>query len=207
MGNLTYAFGDAQSDLIASSESSVSGETSRFVESDKVRGDVDKARDDLSRFGKVFGMGWLIFSFLGSVVVGLLFVTIFPLTMLGVSQLASSSLGKSLGIGALITLAMFPLTLALIATIVGIPLAGLLLVVYCISTHIAKLVAAYALGWFIAAATNLSKPNSLLVFLIGLTTFYLLRLVPGLGWLVSVAFTWIGLGAMWQYAVAHKKKL
>jgi hypothetical protein len=54
---------------------------------------------------------------------------------------------------------------------------------------------------------NLSKPSIYLVFFIGITLFYMIRLIPGLGWLASVAFTWVGLGATLTYFTSHLKNL
>jgi hypothetical protein len=45
------------------------------------------------------------------------------------------------------------------------------------------------------------------VFSIGLAIFYLLRVVPGIGWVVSVLFNWTGLGALWLYTRANLKNL
>ncbi len=206
-GDLLYALGDSEAELQADPASSVSGSVNRYIEPEQAQKDMAKAREDFGRAGRMFSKAWMIFSFLSSILIGFIFLKLFPKTMLNLTEKVQQNPLKLLGIGLLMVIALVPVLLALSFTIIGLPLAGLLLLVFWVDVHVAKLIAAYAFGRFVSAMANLSKPSIYLVFFIGITLFYVLRLIPGLGWLASVAFTWVGLGAIWTYFTSHLKNL
>jgi carbonic anhydrase/acetyltransferase-like protein (isoleucine patch superfamily) len=206
-GDLLYTLGDPDSELQVDPSSSVSGSLNRYVEPEQAQKDMAKAKEDFGKAGRMFSKAWMIYSFLSSILIGFIFLKLFPKTMLNLTEKIQQNPLKSLGIGFLMVIAIVPVLLALSFTIIGLPLAGLLLLLFWVDVHVAKLIAAYAFGRFVSAMANLSKPSTYLVFFIGITLFYVLRLIPGLGWLASVAFTWVGLGAIWVYFTSHLKNL
>lgn len=206
-GDLTYTLGDEGSVLTQDEAAVVSGEINRFTPPEKSKAEMNKAKEDLRKLGMLASRGWLLFSFLSSLLIGFIFIKLFPKTMAGLASIVSSSPMRSLGIGLLIIVVTIPVLLALTFTIIGIPLSLLLLVVLSIDIHIAKLVCSFALGQFVAKQLNLNNLGIYASFAIGVAIFYFLRAVPGLGMIVSVLFTWTGLGAIWTYMQLHLKSL
>lgn len=207
IGDLTYALGEENSALKQDPASTVGGTLTRYTPPIDAKRDMAKAKDDFGKFGTFAHRGWLIISFLGSLLVGFLLLRLFPKTSLGLSSELSSRLMPSLGTGFLIVIFSAPLLLVLALSVIGLPLAGLLLLLFCIALHLAKLVTSYALGRFIARQFSWNKMGSYAVAFVGLSVFYLLRAVPGIGWVATILFTWVGLGAMWLFARAHQKNL
>lgn len=206
-GDLTYALGDENTTISQDSNAKIGGKTTRYTPPAKAKEDMAKARADMGRFAKVGHSGFLVVSFLGSLLLGFLLLKLFPKTSLGLSSQIKDNLIHSLGIGFLIVVFAAPVLLVLALTVIGLPLAGILLLTFCMALHLAKLAASYALGRFIAAQFNWSKMGPYAVSFIGLVVFYLLRSVPAFGWVISFLFTWAGLGAIWLYTRSNLKNL
>ncbi|MEI8233026.1 MAG: hypothetical protein WCG44_04800 [bacterium] len=206
-GDLIYALGDETSTLNQSETSTVAGTTTRFVQPESAKKDMAKAKEDFGKFGQVMHGGWLMISFLGSLLIGFLLLKLFPKTMHNLSTHLLSTVGSSVGTGLLITLFAFPVFLVLALTIIGLPLAGMLVLLLWFELHLAKLIASYALGNFAAKQFNFNRLGVYATFALGLVAFYLLHAVPGVGTLASLLFTWAGLGAIWHYTRAHLKTL
>jgi carbonic anhydrase/acetyltransferase-like protein (isoleucine patch superfamily) len=206
-GNLTYALGEESTSITQDPEAVIGGTITRYIPPVDARRDMTRARQDFGKFGAVAHRGWLIISFLGSLLVGFILLKLFSKTMLGLATQVSTHLMPSMGIGFLIIVFALPVFLVLALSIIGLPLAGSLLLLLCLSLHLAKLVTSYALGRFIARQFSWNKMGSYAVAFIGLAVFYLLRATPGIGWVTTFLFTWAGLGAIWLHTRAHLKNL
>jgi hypothetical protein len=206
-GNLIYAFDEESDNVTQDPKAVIAGTTSRYTPPQQVQDEMDKSREDMRKFGVAASRGWLLISFIGSLLVGFLLLKLFPKTSLGLSNQVKDGLLHSMGIGFLIVVFAVPVLLVLALSIIGLPLAGLLLLLLCIALHVAKLVASYALGRFVTAQFNLNKTGIYATAFIGLAIFYLLRAIPGIGWIVSALFTWTGLGVIWLYTRSNLKNL
>ncbi|MFH2085742.1 MAG: polymer-forming cytoskeletal protein [bacterium] len=206
-GNVTYALGEERGTFKQDPSATIGGTVSKYTPPVQAQRDMTKVKSDLAKFGRAFHGTWLVISFLGSLLVGFFLLKLFPKTSLGLTSQITKSPMPSLGIGFLIMILAFPVFLVLALTVIGLPLAGLLFLLFCLEVHLAKLVSAYALGRFVAGQFSWNKLGVYAVFGIGLALFYFLRAIPMIGWISSNLFTWAGLGAMWHYASAHQKNL
>ncbi len=206
-GNFTYALGEEESNLTQDPKAVVSGSTSRYMPPVNAQAEMAKSKEDMRKFGMVASRGWLIVSFIGSLLLGFLLLKLFPKTSMGLSTQIKSDILRSLGVGFLIVIFALPVLLVLSLTVIGLPLAGMLVLVLCIALHLAKLSASYALGRFIATQFNWNKMGVYATAFIGLAVFYILRAVPAIGWITSMLFTWTGLGAIWLYTRSNLKNL
>lgn len=206
-GNLTYALDQETGMLKQDPSATIAGSVSRYTPPESARRDMDKAREDFGKFGRVAHTGWLMVSFIGSLLLGFLLLKLFPKTGLGVSGQISKSLIPSVGVGFLVVVLSVPVLFVLALTVIGLPLVGLLIPLLFIELHLAKLISSYALGRFMARQFNWGNMGVYAVFTLGLIIFYLLRAVPGIGWITSVLFTWTGLGAIWLYTRSNLKSL
>jgi hypothetical protein len=207
MGNLTYALGEDQSTLTLSPTSTVAGTISRFTPPIEARQEMMRARNGARDFALVARRGWLVISYLASLLLGVLLLRLFPKSIHGLSQVVDKSLIPSLGIGLLIAIAIVPIMLVLALTVIGLPIVGLLIPLFVISLALAKLTVSYALGHFVARQFSWNKIGIYATYFVGLSIFYILRALPGIGWIVNLLFTWVGLGSIWQYARPHQKNL
>jgi hypothetical protein len=206
-GNFAYALGEESDNLTQDPKAVIGGSTSRYLEPAKAREDMERAKADAYKMGHMAGRGWLVISFIGSLLVGFLLLKLFPKTSLNLSTQVKSDLLRSLGIGFLIIVFAAPVLLVLSLTVIGLPLAGLLFLLLLVAVFIAKVVASYALGRFVATQFNWNKMGVYATAFVGLAIFYLLRVVPPIGWITSFLFTWTGLGAIWLYTRSNLKNL
>lgn len=206
-GDLTYALGDENTTISQDSNAKIGGKTTRYTPPAKAKADMAKARADMGRFAKVGHSGFLVVSFLGSLLLGFILLKLFPKTSLGLATQVKDKLLNTLGIGFLIVIFAVPVLLVLALTVIGLPLAGVTLLVFMLALHFAKLISAYALGRFIAYQFSWKQIGVYAVSFIGLTVFYFLRAIPVVGFIASTLFTWAGLGAIWLHLRANLKNL
>ncbi|WP_168060684.1 bactofilin family protein [Candidatus Manganitrophus noduliformans] len=158
--------------------------------------------------GAVAGLIFLfkIISFVSTLLLGLLLIFLFP----GFSRAVVSTLREkpmaSLGWG-LVWLIVTPVVLiALLATVVGIPLALILFPLYFISLYLARIVIILWAGTAILERMGKEGHPGWALF-VGLFLYTLLTLIPGPGGLISLLVILFGLGAALltlraQYAAA-----
>lgn len=207
MGDVTYALGDANATFSQAESASVSGTVTKYEQPAAARRDMARAQEDMRRFGQVVGHGWMLLSFIGALIIGGICLALFRRTFAQLGETLASTFGKSLGIGTLIAVLAFPVFLVLLVSIVGIPLLPIVIPLFFLDLYFAKLVAAYALGVKITTLLNLSHLAIFWHYALGLTILYLLRLVPGIGWLAGTLATLSGLGAIWLTIQSSRKQL
>jgi hypothetical protein len=127
--------------------------------------------------------------------VGFIYFKFFGKGFAETSKLVSGSFWKSLGIGFLVAVATIPAIIILLITIIGIPVAGVAIVVLTLYSYLAKIVVGSALGNWISAKLNW-KTSFYGAFVVGLLTLFVLKMVPFAGALVWMMVGWVGLGAL-----------
>jgi len=185
----------------------VSGKVERFTPPVRAREDFAQFKDQFGKFGAFAHTGFLFISFLGSLLIGFILLKLFPKSSLGLAQQIQSSTMMSLGIGFLMIVAIVPVLLVLVMTVIGLPLAGLLLGVFMLELSLAKLAASYAFGRHLAYMFAWKKLSPYTTASLGLLVFFLLRMLPVVGSIAVILFTWTGLGAIWLYVKANLKHL
>lgn len=136
----------------------------------------------------------LVSSALASLILGLLLIRFFPYYVKNAANILAARPLPSFGIG-LAGLIITPIILIiLIVTLLGIPLAMLLIPLFIFYLYLSRLYAIVAIGSKIASATN-KKPSLTTVFIAGLAAYYFLLLIPFIGGLTKLLVTLMGLGA------------
>jgi cytoskeletal protein CcmA (bactofilin family) len=145
----------------------------------------------LARFAKAF----LIWSYLSAILVGVALIALFRRPTEAVAQRILARPGSVIGWGALATLLTLPLAALLTATVVGIPLAVLLLGLFGALWYLAKIFAGLALGrWLLSKLNQAESPNTYAAFVVGISVIYLLKIIPLINLLVGLAVLFAGLG-------------
>jgi len=131
-------------------------------------------------------------SFLSALLVGMILIKLFPKYEVLVRESLQNNPWKALLWGALF-LFLTPLVfIALLITVLGIPLALFSLMALGTYAYLSKIFVGYWLGSKIPLG---DKNNAYLSFALGLAAFYMLTLVPVLGGFVSFAALLFGMGA------------
>lgn len=139
--------------------------------------------------------GFTIISFLGALIIGFLYLQFFGKHFSGTSKLISNSFLKSLGIGFLVSISFIPGMIILFITIIGIPVAGVAVLMLILYWYLSKIVVGAALGNWISEKFKW-KTSTYGAFAIGLFAFYILKMIPFVGFLTGLIVFWTGLGAL-----------
>lgn len=203
-GSLTYwSEQKAQID----SNAQVSGKTIHNLPPQEMR--QDPAKDTAAATG--FFTFFTLVSFISTLILGLLLVKFLPVYT---KQTANALLQKpflTLGVGFLSVIIVPIFAIFLLITVLGIPLGLILLVSFFIMVYLAKLFVGVALGTKILQLLN-KKASLSFAFMIGLIAYYVLTLIPLLGFIFWMIAGLMGLGAILierkqMYTSLRKKNL
>jgi hypothetical protein len=136
-----------------------------------------------------------IFSFLSALLIGLLYFKLFGKHLNQTSGLVSGSFWKSLGVGFLVTIALIPGLIVLLITVIGIPVAGLALLIFILYASLAKIVVGLAFGGWITGKFKW-KVSAFWTFALGLLVIDIVRLIPVIGGIAGFTVFLAGLGAL-----------
>ena len=194
--DLNYALGDGATEINISDSATVGGTINKTENKFAGKKDVELAKNSLPKAFAAIGMVFNIISWAGTLIIGFLCLKLFNKTFSDSANRVTKSFFSSLGVGFLICVAALPAFLILALTGVGLPLAGLAVLVLLINIYLAKIVVGLAVGLFLADKFGWKKTSIYAVFALGLTLIYLLKMIPFLGFVISLAVLWTGLGAL-----------
>lgn len=140
----------------------------------------------------------LIYSF----VAGWIFVRFLPKRLKATIAVLEKSPWKAFWTGLLIFLLLPVICIILMITILGFPLALALLAVSLLGFYTAKI---FPIFWLCNMASN-RKRNNLWVFIFGVGLFLIVSHIPFIGGLLSIIFTFMGLGALWMGKIPRKQR-
>ncbi len=151
------------------------------------------AKVDLERTARSFFIFLKIASLFGVLVLGLILVSVVPRATGRAADLMRTRPGATLGWGLIAVLLTPIVCFLLLFTVIGIPLAIILLLVYGILLYLSKVVVGLALiTWLRTRLQPGATPRpSLWLMVAGVILYILLTWIPWIGW-------WIGLlGTLW----------
>jgi cytoskeletal protein CcmA (bactofilin family) len=149
------------------------------------------------RFFPAAFFGWLVFvstNFVCTLILGLLSARFLPRYHQSVITTLREKPWVSMGIG-FIAAVVLPVVCALLfATVLAIPLALILLVAFFILLYWARIYAIGRIGEWILARLRPASSRAA-AFVLGLFVYYILAIIPIVGWLVVALVILFGLGA------------
>ncbi len=151
--------------------------------------------------GGVFFGFWLV-KLLGQLVVMFVLVKFFGERVGPITKMVANSFWSNLGWG-FGKLFLTPiLVVILLLTVVGMPLAGLVTLIYIVAMAVSGYISAAVLGHFASTKGWLKSHNLYLQGVLGLLAIEVVGLIPFVGWLVKCAALLTGLGV-----IVHGEKL
>ncbi len=110
--------------------------------------------------------------------------------------------------GLVIMFILPPIALFLAFTVIGIPLALIILAWWLVATYVAKIFTAILVGEIILK-TLIKKHDVKLIWslILGVVVCWLLFAIPFVGWIISLIAVWLGLGGLWLYASNQYRNL
>jgi len=150
-----------------------------------------------------FGLGLVLFKtfgFFGLLVVGLLLIALIPKWLIKVSETMQQQPSVSVGWGVVFFFLAPVAFVFLLITLIGIPLALIILPVYFISLFIAKVVLSLVVGIWLFARLSSNKYKSSLIWplAVGLLVVMVVTSIPIFGWLIGLVAVWWALGGIIQ---------
>ena len=150
----------------------------------------------------------ILFSIFSALVVGLLIIfvgkNISAKILLKIEEIPN----KLIVPGLIIALILPPLALLLAFTVIGIPLALIIMAWWFIMIYIAKILTAILIGrLLIKKITKKKEPSSLWSLSLGVVICWLLFTIPFIGWILSLIAIWLGLGGIYFYASSQLRNI
>ena len=191
-GDLNY-WSDRDANISQGAE--VFGKTTHNFPPKKERQESRKA------WGGVFGF-FKIAGFLAALIIGAILIKLAPQFTKITADTIFKKPTASLGIG-LLTVILTPILVLIAAfTVVGIPIALVLLFLFLLTLYLAKIFVSVAIGKKIIGMIN-QKAGDYAVFILGLLVYTLVTLIPVIGTIIAILVVLGGVGAI----VATKKDL
>jgi len=206
--NLNLSADNLSPSLILSPESVVNGDliytsknTAQIYEQATVSGEIKQNFPDSEQ--KNGWLAWLwarIFSIFSAVIVGLVLVFLLKNITTKISEKIKDQPFKLLWPGLIVMLIIPPIALILTFTLIGLPLAIILMALWFIAMYIAKLLVATLLGeLIIKKITKKNEPALIWSMCFGVVISWLLFNIPVVGWIFGLVAIWLGLGGIWSY--------
>lgn len=140
----------------------------------------------------IFGSILLAISmnFLFSFVFGVIYIKLFPKGFRNALSALKASPWKAAGVGLLMLILLPLICVLLLVSILGFPLALVLIALSLVTFYTAKVI---PIIWFVHAI--FPKMSVYWALFLGLVVFFILLQVPFFGWLLSISFILLGIGA------------
>lgn len=143
--------------------------------------------------------GRIIFVF-AALVVGLVLISIGREHVTALSNLMTEQGASTIGWGMIVMFLTPIISLLLIFTLIGIPLAAILLSLWLILLYLSKIIAGIAIGRLLVKKIWGQEKESLTwAMVLGITLSWLAFSLPVVGWILTLAAFWWGLGGFWLY--------
>lgn len=202
-GNLTAKY---EENSQVSDEAQIAGEQliEKMYRAEKSEETVEAVKD----FGNDFNQVKETFGLVLGLVSGLVLMYLFPKVADAVTDKMIKKPLPSLGWG-FVKLLVLPITMViLMVTVVGMPLAFMMLMGFALGMMVSTWVAGKALGEKIYQESKVSfLKNRYLQFIVGLVLIKLLGLLPLVGWLVKLVAFLMGFGALGMWFKGQIKPL
>ena len=161
--------------------------------------DQEKVSQQGKSIAKAFGEGIRWWSFLSSLVTGMVFLLLFKKQALLLSKSINDYFLKNLGWG-LMTMVMTPiLFIILFFSVLGIPLAVILAVLFAIEIYLTRIVVAVFVGNKLVELAGKKDVNIYIALILGLVVLFVLSRIPVISFITTLTVTLVGLGAIFNF--------
>ncbi len=204
-----------QDSIFVSDEGHIEGNLEYYslVESSMSQGVVDGVVQ-YNKFNKSFGelfkvfLAYTVKSYLGALLLLLLVVLFAQNALMKSAQLAKENVSKAFGIGVLTVVLTFISAFVLMTTVIGIPISLILLSLLLIMFFISKVfVAMFFAAYVLKDNKKVKKSKLFIVLALVMLVYYLLSIIPLIGWVINLALFFFGVGCMALLKVEQIKAL
>lgn len=190
-GNLNYL---AQEESQIDEKAIIKGETTKKENKMMAYDQAEKIREGFDQAKNMFGVFLKVSSIFTTLVLGWISIKFFPTYTKNNIQILKNNFAKSLGIGFIAMILSPILVITLFATLIGYQIAIMTIVIIWFIAVFAKIYSMFYVGNLILK--KYKKPKLYIQFLIGLLVFYLLSLIPVIGFVTIFILTMAGTGSL-----------
>ena len=141
-----------------------------------------------------------LYSIFSALVIGLVLVSLWSKEIKKLTDNMLDKASASIGWGVVVMFLAPIISILLMITFIGIPLAFLLMGVWLIALFISKILVGILIGRYLLKKFWDKKKDSLLLsMIIGIVIAWIIFSLPIIGWLFCLAAMWWGLGGIWIY--------
>ena len=140
-----------------------------------------------------------ILSFMAALLLAVLLVLFAPNMLIQGAEVAKENVFRAFVIGLFTLIGAFIGSIALMVSIIGIPVAMILLASLLIVSYLSKVfVVAWGASYFLKLKKGVSKIRLFGILFLGLIGYYLISFIPKVGWLIVFVLFLIGVGSIIQ---------
>ncbi len=134
--------------------------------------------------------------FFAAVLVGIPFISLFPMATAMASQLVRTAPWKCLWVGGLCTLALPVFGIMGLSSVIGVPLGALILGGWGFMVYTSRIIMGLVIGSIILRSKDTSIGGVLLAMTTGLAVIYIATAIPAISWSVQIVVISMGMGAL-----------
>ena len=176
--------------IVIDPQASVSGQVKQILPDNK------DIRRTTKRGDQFANLGFHVWSYFAILLIGVLLLRVSPTGMTRISERILKNPLPLLTWGVVALFLTVPILILIAMTIIGIPLAVLLLVIFLTEIYLSKVFVGIALGQWLEVRLQPKKSNLYAKYTVGLALLYLLMIIPIIRFFVGFVTLLLGLGAI-----------
>ena len=162
---------------------------------------------NLSELFTVF-LIYTVKSYLGAILLMFAFVLFAQNALIKSGELARENVSKAFGIGVLAVVLMLITAFILMTTEIGVSLSMIILSLFVIMFFVSKVFVAMFFATYVLKDTKkIKKPRLFGVLALMMFVYYLLSIIPLVGWIINLALFFLGVGCAVLLKIEHIKAL
>jgi len=209
--NISLKLADTETNegLIISPEAAIGGgltyttnKTAQIPQTATIGGKIEQKFPEVKPDNKLSSLVWpKIYSIFCAFVIGLILIFLGKNSTLKILDKIQDKPKRVILTGIIIMFAVPPISLFLMFTLIGIPLALILLAIWFIALYVSKIFTALLLGqWILKNLIKKGETPLVWSLIVGVILLWLLIALPFIGWIVGLFAIWLGLGGAYLYA-------
>lgn len=209
--NISLKLADTETNegLIVSPEAAIGGgltyttnKTAQIPQTATIGGKIEQKFPEVKPDNKLSSLVWpKIYSIFCAFVIGLILIFLGKNSTLKILDKIQDKPKRVILTGIIIMFAVPPISLFLMFTLIGIPLALILLAIWFIALYVSKIFTALLLGqWILKNLIKKDETPLVWSLIVGVILLWLLIALPFIGWIVGLFAIWLGLGGAYLYA-------
>ncbi len=180
-----------------------SGLIGSISESAEIGGETKHNLPKIKGTKRNYAISWLwgmLYSIFAGLVIGLVLISVWKKQIIKITNIMLEKPGPSMGWGVVVLLLTPIICLLLLLTIIGIPLAFLVMATWVIAIVLSKIIAGIFVGRNILDRFGKKSKDSLIwAMIIGVVIVKFIFAIPIIGWVLCLLATFWSLGVIWQF--------